>query len=111
MNLNRRVGGGGGGGGRDSTKFHYIVLPSYFVSKAAFNAYTRIAAKKYHTVCINCVDPGFIKTEFNYNTGILAVQEGTVSRVREAQMPHGGPPGVFYAEKEITIENNALQSH
>ncbi|CAK9134446.1 unnamed protein product [Ilex paraguariensis] len=65
--------------GSISAKGGPVCYSAYFVSKAAFNAYTRIAAKKYHTVCINCVDPGFINTEFNYNTGILAVQEGTAT--------------------------------
>ena len=38
-------------------------LSGYTVSKAALNAYTRILARKYPTLCINCVCPGFVKTD------------------------------------------------
>ncbi|KAE8660465.1 (+)-neomenthol dehydrogenase [Hibiscus syriacus] len=45
-------------------------LSAYILSKAAMNAYKRILAKKYHNFLINCVCPGFVKTDINYNAGI-----------------------------------------
>ncbi|RWW59324.1 hypothetical protein BHE74_00033744 [Ensete ventricosum] len=49
---------------------------AYKVSKVAVSAYTRILAKKYPNICINCVHPGVVKTDMNCNTGELPVEEG-----------------------------------
>ncbi|KAL0425962.1 UNVERIFIED_CONTAM: NAD-dependent malic enzyme isoform, mitochondrial [Sesamum radiatum] len=57
------------------------VLAAYTISKAAMNAYTRILAKKYPGFRINSVCPGYVKTDINCNTGILAVEEGAESVV------------------------------
>ncbi|KAJ4726977.1 (+)-neomenthol dehydrogenase [Melia azedarach] len=43
-------------------------ISGYIQSKAAMNAYTRILAKKYPNFCINCICPGYVKTDINYNT-------------------------------------------
>ena len=64
---------------------------AYTTSKAALGAYSRILAKKFLTFCINCVCPGYTKTDLNYNTGILIVEEGAKSVVRLALLPNGGP--------------------
>ncbi|XP_057966687.1 (+)-neomenthol dehydrogenase-like isoform X2 [Malania oleifera] len=77
-------------------------LPAYRVSKAALNAYTRILAKKYPDFCINCVCPGFVKTDINFNTGILTAEDGAESPVRLALLPDGGPSGLFFVRKEAT---------
>jgi (+)-neomenthol dehydrogenase len=42
---------------------------AYTVAKAS----TRILAKKYPNFCINCVCPGYVKTDMTTNTGILTV--------------------------------------
>nr|DAD47456.1 TPA_asm: hypothetical protein HUJ06_017393 [Nelumbo nucifera] len=75
-------------------------LSAYIVSKAALNAYTRILAKKLPNFCINCVCPGFVKTDINGNTGVLTVEEGAESAVRLALLPDGGPSGLFFSRKE-----------
>lgn len=75
-------------------------MSAYSVSKAAMNAYTRTLAKKYPTLCINCVCPGFVKTDINFNTGILTVEEGAESCVRLALIPDGSPSGMFFSRKE-----------
>lgn len=36
------------------------MLPAYSISKATLNAYTRLVAKKYPQMCINCVHPGYV---------------------------------------------------
>lgn len=79
-----------------------IFLSAYTVSKAALNAYTRIAAKKKPNICINCVCPGFVKTDINFNRGILSVEEGAASPVRLALLPHQGPSGLFFIRHEVS---------
>ncbi|KAI8545175.1 hypothetical protein RHMOL_Rhmol07G0021300 [Rhododendron molle] len=74
---------------------------AYTVSKAAMNAYTRILAKKYPTFRINCVCPGYVKTDINNNTGILSVEEGAEHPVRLALLPDDGPTGIFFVRKEV----------
>ncbi|GLT50274.1 hypothetical protein SLA2020_237700 [Shorea laevis] len=73
---------------------------AYCISKAAMNAYTRILAKKHPSFCINCVCPGYVKTDINYNTGFLTVEEGAQGPVRLALLPNGGPSGVFFSRLE-----------
>ncbi|KAJ4951761.1 hypothetical protein NE237_028593 [Protea cynaroides] len=51
------------------TKGWPAFMSPYTVSKAALNALTRIVAKKYPNISINCVCPGFVKTDMNYQTG------------------------------------------
>ena len=75
-------------------------LSAYILSKASMNAYTRILAKKYPDFRINCVCPGFIRTDINYNTGYLTVDDGADNAVRLALLPNGGPTGLFFDQKE-----------
>jgi len=75
---------------------------AYTVSKAAMNAYTRILAKKYPTFRINCVCPGYVKTDINDNSGIFSVEEGAEHPVRLALLPDDGPTGVFFVQKELS---------
>lgn len=77
-------------------------LSAYTLSKIAMNAYTRILAKKYTSFCINCVCPGFVKTDINYNTGILCVEDGAETPVKVALFPHGGPSGCFFDRNGVT---------
>ncbi|XP_057980044.1 (+)-neomenthol dehydrogenase-like isoform X2 [Malania oleifera] len=75
---------------------------AYSVAKAAMNAHTRILAKKYSTFRINCVCPGYVKTDINYNTGILTVEDGAESAVRLALLPDDGPSGLFFSRREVS---------
>ncbi|KAH7863400.1 hypothetical protein Vadar_017034 [Vaccinium darrowii] len=84
------------------TKGWPTFLCAYTVSKAAMNAYTRILAKKYPTFRINCVCPGYVKTEINGNTGIFSVEEGAEHPVRLALLPDDGPTGLFFVRKEVS---------
>ncbi|KAJ8642837.1 hypothetical protein MRB53_004585 [Persea americana] len=77
-------------------------LSAYCVSKAALNAYTRILAKKFPTFRINCISPGFVKTDINFNTGILTVEEGAKGPVMLALIPDDGPTGLFYNQMEVS---------
>uniref|UniRef100_A0A7N0UXU7 (+)-neomenthol dehydrogenase-like n=1 Tax=Kalanchoe fedtschenkoi TaxID=63787 RepID=A0A7N0UXU7_KALFE len=77
-------------------------MAAYFVSKAALNAYARILAEKYPNVCINSVCPGYVKTDINYNTGVLSVEDGAASVVRLALLEKGAPSGRFFIRQEDT---------
>ncbi|CAN6711113.1 unnamed protein product [Malus baccata var. baccata] len=86
---------------KGDTKIWSPIFPPYTVSKAALNAYTRILAKKYPNFCINCVSPGFVKTDITFNVGILTIDEGAESLVRLALLPNGGPTGLYFDQKEV----------
>ncbi|XP_031495392.1 (+)-neomenthol dehydrogenase [Nymphaea colorata] len=77
------------------------MLPAYSISKVALNAYTRVLAKKFPTMCINCVHPGFVKTELNWNTGVLTVEEGAEGPVMLALLPPNGPSGHYFHQMEM----------
>ncbi|KAE8662490.1 (+)-neomenthol dehydrogenase [Hibiscus syriacus] len=76
-------------------------LSAYTISKAAMSTYTRILAKKYPNFCINCVCPGFVKTDINNNTGHSTPEEGAAIPVKLALWPNGGAPsGLFFVQCE-----------
>lgn len=77
-------------------------MPAYRISKAAMTAYTRITAKKYPHLKVNCVCPGYVKTDLNYNTGMLSIEEGAASPVRLALLPDDGPSGLFFIRSQIS---------
>ncbi|KAM6601188.1 hypothetical protein CsatA_020797 [Cannabis sativa] len=74
---------------------------SYVVSKACLNAYTRIVAKKYPNFCINCICPGYVKTDINCNSGVLTVEEAAESVVSLALLPNAGPTSLFFHRHEV----------
>ncbi|XP_042513987.1 salutaridine reductase-like [Macadamia integrifolia] len=76
--------------------------PAYTMSKAAMNAYTRILARKLPKFRINCVCPGYVKTDINYNTGVCTVEEGAAGPVKLALLPDDGPSGLFFFQKEVS---------
>ncbi|CAI9101766.1 OLC1v1039177C3 [Oldenlandia corymbosa var. corymbosa] len=75
---------------------------AYKVAKSALNAYTRLLAKRYPDFCINCVCPGYCKTDINCNTGFLTSAEGAEAPVMLALLPNGGPSGLFFSRKAVT---------
>jgi (+)-neomenthol dehydrogenase len=75
-------------------------MATYIISKIALNAYTRVVARKYPSICINAVCPGFVKTDINYNMGYLTLDEGAESILRLALLPDGGPSGLFFVRSE-----------
>jgi (+)-neomenthol dehydrogenase len=85
------------------TKYWAKVMSAYVVSKAGLNAYTRILAKKHPEIRVNSVCPGFVKTDMNFKTGILSVEEGASSPVRLALLPHQeSPSGCFFDRKQVS---------
>ncbi|XP_031099105.1 (+)-neomenthol dehydrogenase-like [Ipomoea triloba] len=75
--------------------------PAYKISKAAVNAYTRILAQKYPNFRINCVCPGYVKTDMTINSGKLTPMEGAESIVKLALLPDDGPSGLFFSRTNI----------
>ena len=75
---------------------------AYVLSKAALNAYTRIVAKKFPSFRVNCVCPGYVKTDINHNTGYLTIDEGAESAVKLVLLPNDGPSGLFFYRNEVT---------
>lgn len=69
---------------------------AYKVSKALINAYTRILAKKHTSMRVNCLDPGYVKTDINFHTGDLTVEEGARGPVMLALIPKDGPTGAYF---------------
>lgn len=77
-------------------------LSAYILSKAALNAYTRIVTKKYPNFGVNCVCPGFVKTELTFNSGVLTPDEAADTIVRLTVFPNGTPSGLFFSSEEVS---------
>ncbi|KAM5555197.1 (+)-neomenthol dehydrogenase-like [Rosa sericea] len=84
------------------TKGWPLSLSAYILSKASLNAYTRILAKKYKNFCVNCVCPGFVKTDMTFNAGILTTDEAAENVTRLAVFPNGNPSGIFFFQQEAS---------
>jgi len=77
-----------------------IGLSAYKIAKAAMNAYSRILATRHLELRINCVSPGYVKTDMSMNSGVLTPEEGARNVVKVALLPDGGPTGVFFVKGE-----------
>ncbi|KAK6918417.1 Short-chain dehydrogenase/reductase SDR [Dillenia turbinata] len=88
--------------GSPETKGWPKFMSAYVVSKAAMSAYTRVLAKKYPNFYINCICPGYVKTDINGNTGVLTVEDGAASVVKLALQPDGDPTGCFFVRNEVS---------
>lgn len=75
---------------------------SYKVSKAALIAYTKMIANKYPEMCINCLCPGYVKTDITLGTGPLTTKEGAESVVKLAILRKESPSGLFFSRQEVT---------
>lgn len=78
-----------------------MMLPAYSISKATLNAYTRILAKKYPNMYINCVHPGYVNTDLNWHTGPATVEEGASGPVMLALLPDGAPTGRYFDQTQV----------
>ncbi|KAH0715719.1 hypothetical protein KY284_008624 [Solanum tuberosum] len=70
--------------------------PVYSISKLSLNAYTRVVARKYQKMCINCVHPGFVNTDLSWHRGTMPVEEGAEEPVMLALLLDGGPTGRYF---------------
>lgn len=78
-----------------------IIISAYKVSKAAFNAYTRLVARKFPQMLINCVHPGYVRTDMTCNMGDLTPQEGARATTMVALLPDNGPSGQYFSELHV----------
>ncbi|EMS50397.1 Short-chain dehydrogenase/reductase 2 [Triticum urartu] len=78
-----------------------MMLPAYSMSKMVVNLYTRILARRHPEMRINCVHPGFVKTEINWNTGVLPPEEGARGAVMLALAPGDGPTGCYFDQTKL----------
>ena len=79
-----------------------VVFSAYKMSKVAMNAYTRILAKKNPGFRVNCLCPGYVKTDINRNTGHRSVEEGAECPVKLVLLPDDGPTGLFFSMGEVS---------
>ncbi|KAK1419802.1 hypothetical protein QVD17_29160 [Tagetes erecta] len=80
-----------------------LTVSAYKVSKIALNAYTRLMAKQYKDILVNCVHPGSVKTDMSSQTGSATVEEGAKGPVMAALLPDNGPSGVYFNQTQIGI--------
>ncbi|KAL5727551.1 (+)-neomenthol dehydrogenase [Ranunculus cassubicifolius] len=73
-----------------------VTVSAYKVSKVAVNAYTRMIAYKYPNMRINCVHPGYVKTDISFNRGILSPEEGAKGPVKLALCGNDGHSGQYF---------------
>jgi (+)-neomenthol dehydrogenase len=78
-----------------------VMLPAYSVSKMVINLYTRIMARRYPEMRINFVRPGFVKTDINWNLGVLTPEQGARGPVMLALLPDDGPTGCYFDQTEM----------
>ncbi|PWA35481.1 glucose/ribitol dehydrogenase [Artemisia annua] len=76
-------------------------VSAYRVSKIALNAYTRLMARKFKNIIVNCVHPGYVVTDMTSQTGYMTVEEGAKGPVMAALLPDGGPSGVYFNQTQI----------
>uniref|UniRef100_A0A7N1A1X4 (+)-neomenthol dehydrogenase n=1 Tax=Kalanchoe fedtschenkoi TaxID=63787 RepID=A0A7N1A1X4_KALFE len=77
-------------------------ISAYTLSKVAMNSYTRLVAKTYPFILVNCVCPGYSRTDIVLNTGRLTAEEGAAGPVSLALQPKDAPSGLFYIEGKIS---------
>ncbi|GJN26912.1 hypothetical protein PR202_gb14879 [Eleusine coracana subsp. coracana] len=77
-------------------------LSAYKAAKAAMNSYSRVLARRHPELRVNCVDPGFVKTDINYNSGILAPKEAGSKVVAVALLPEAGVTGALFENGKVS---------
>ncbi|XP_004958736.1 (+)-neomenthol dehydrogenase isoform X2 [Setaria italica] len=78
-----------------------MMLATYSVSKMVINLYTRIMARRYPEMRINCVRPGSVKTDICWNLGLLTPEQGARGPVMLALLPDDGPTGCYFDQTEM----------
>lgn len=78
-----------------------LMLPAYGISKTALNAYTRLLARKYPQMYINCVHPGYVNTDLPWHTGPMTPEDGAKAPLRLALLSQPGPTGCYFDQMEV----------
>ena len=76
--------------------------PSYSTSKAALNAITILFANALRRdgVLVNCVDPGWVRTDMGGPAAPRSVEKGADTIVWLATLPDNGPTGGFFHDRK-----------
>lgn len=82
-------------------------FPAYRLSKVALNAVTKIVADELSNVpncddvLIHSVCPGWVRTDMGGANAERSVEKGAETIVWLANLPKGGPNGLFFRDKEV----------
>ncbi|HEY0594012.1 MAG TPA: SDR family oxidoreductase [Thermoanaerobaculia bacterium] len=74
--------------------------PAYSISKAALNATTVMLAHALPEAKVNCVDPGWVRTDMGGADAPRSVEEGADTIVWLATLPRKGPTGGFFRDRK-----------
>jgi NAD(P)-dependent dehydrogenase (short-subunit alcohol dehydrogenase family) len=76
--------------------------PAYRVSKTALNALTRMVsvAVGEDDILVNSMCPGWVRTDMGGQNATRSVEKGAETAVWLAMLPHGGPTGGFFRDKQ-----------
>ena len=76
---------------------------AYRISKTALHAVTKIFASETsgYDIQINCVDPGWVKTDMGGSGATSTPEEGADTAVWLSSRPKGEPSGKFYKNRKI----------
>ncbi len=85
------------GAGQISSMTSYA--PAYSISKAALNATTVMLASALPFARVNCVDPGWVRTDMGGPNATRSVEEGADTIVWLATLPANGPSGGFFHDR------------
>ena len=77
--------------------------PAYRISKTALNAVTRILAyeMKDTNVKVNCLCPGWVRTDMGGPKADRSVEEGVETIVWLATLPDDGPNGSYFRDRQV----------
>jgi len=85
------------GAGQISSMTSYA--PAYSISKAALNAITVMLAHALPQARVNCVDPGWVRTDMGGRNAPRSVEEGAETIVWLATLPDDGPTGGYFHDR------------
>jgi NAD(P)-dependent dehydrogenase (short-subunit alcohol dehydrogenase family) len=86
------------GAGQISSMTTYA--PAYSISKAALNAITVKLAAALPFARVNCVDPGWVRTDMGGPQAPRSVEKGAETIVWLATLPASGPTGGFFHDRK-----------
>jgi len=86
------------GAGQISSMTTYA--PAYSISKATLNAITVMMASFVPFARVNCVDPGWVRTDMGGPSAPRSVEQGARTVVWLATLPKSGPTGGFFHDRK-----------